>query len=66
MSNTTQIRTRADGSIDIAYYTARARYLRSQQAHTLIAKASPAPRPTRRPRLAWGLAALLHNTGIKN
>ena len=46
--DTQNIKTRPDGSIDIDFYTKRARVLRSQQAHKLIRKkqrkAGPAPR----------------------
>jgi len=37
---TSQIQTRPDGSIDTAAYIARARHLRSQQAHDLTRRAT--------------------------
>ncbi len=35
---TDQIRTNPDGSIDTAFYMARGRHMRSQQAHNLAGK----------------------------
>ncbi|OWU84745.1 hypothetical protein ATO6_10440 [Oceanicola sp. 22II-s10i] len=37
------IRTRPDGSIDTAYYIARSRMMRSEQAHSLGRSAAAAP-----------------------
>jgi len=40
MTNETQIKTRADGSIDTAHYMARGRHMRSQQAHGMATRGS--------------------------
>lgn len=38
MTFQTQIKTRADGSIDTAHYMARGRHMRSQQAQSMAAR----------------------------
>ncbi|SMX48370.1 hypothetical protein [Maliponia aquimaris] len=44
---TDTIRTRADGSIDTAYYMQRGRRLRSEAAHALIRPDADTPRQRR-------------------
>lgn len=47
-----QIKYRADGSIDTAYYIQKAHHARSMQAHRLLAQKTPRPvRP--KTRLLW-------------
>lgn len=45
MTHTTEIKRRPDGSIDTAFYMARGRQLRSEQAHTMLQPAAPIEKP---------------------
>lgn len=56
--NTDMFRTRADGSIDTAFYLARGRRMRSEAAHALIRSEPETPRPRR------GFARLLGSAWV--
>lgn len=45
MENASQIKTRADGSIDTTYYIAHGRVKRSEQAHHIAKKSISTIRP---------------------
>jgi len=55
----TDIRTRADGSIDTAHYMQRGRRMRSEQAHRMMHAATPGPGALRRGGVITAALALV-------
>ncbi|QIE44749.1 hypothetical protein G5B38_03965 [Pseudohalocynthiibacter aestuariivivens] len=47
LSETPQIKTRADGSIDTGYYMARGRHMRSEAAHRMMGRDMAESAPTK-------------------
>jgi len=57
MTMTDDIRLRADGSIDVDFYLARGRRMRSETAHAMVGQARRRKTPRRPvpPLLRWGI-----------